>query len=169
MLIDDNYNACLTDFGLSTLTGGLEGTSYWTATIGGAMRWRAPELAPTIEFLPTMDFVPRLTPQCDIYSYGQIVLQVRGSHSIVTSTLADMAQIISGELPYYNIQHPDCIMMELFRRNKPHRPSHCPWLTDEYWALANKCWGERPDARPSAEEVNQLVASLHYKALPPLK
>ncbi|KZP09973.1 kinase-like protein [Athelia psychrophila] len=147
VLIDDNYNACLTDFGLSTLAGGLEGTSYWTATIGGAMRWRAPELLPAIDYPPTTLFVPSLTTQCDIYSYGQIVLQ-----------------IISGELPYFDIKNVDCITMELFKRNKPHRPLH-PRLTDEYWGLANKCWGQSPDTRPSAEEVIQLVSSMHCEAL----
>ncbi|KZP29466.1 kinase-like protein [Athelia psychrophila] len=148
VLIDENHNACLTDFGLSTLTGGLEGTSYFTSTTGGAMRWRAPELVPDIDYVATMTFVPRLTTECDIYSYGQIVLQ-----------------IISGELPYYNIKHSECIRLELFKRSRPNRPVPCDRLTDEYWALVNKCWGETPAARPSATEVLTHVNGLHHDAL----
>ncbi|KZP07307.1 kinase-like protein [Athelia psychrophila] len=148
VLIDENYNACLTDFGLSTLTGGLEGTSYWTSTIGGAMRWRAPELVPDIHYEATAAFEPRLTTECDIYSYGQILLQ-----------------IISGELPYYNIKHSECIRLELFKRHRPERPAHCDRLTNEYWALVNKCWGETPGARPSAAEVLTDVNGLYRDAL----
>ena len=78
ILIDDSGQACLTDFGLSNLKAGFgKNTSYWTATIGGAIRWRAPELLPPFDWVATKAFTPILTTACDIFSYGQIVLQVR--------------------------------------------------------------------------------------------
>ena len=51
------------------------GTSYWSRTVGGAMRWRAPELVPhTSEEIET--YVGDLTPKCDIYSLGSLALHV---------------------------------------------------------------------------------------------
>ena len=73
ILIDDNGNARLVDFGLSTIKAEFEGTSYSLSTVGGAIRWRARELLP---FTPE-DFTPKLTAACDVYSYGSIMLQVR--------------------------------------------------------------------------------------------
>ncbi|KZP21573.1 kinase-like protein [Athelia psychrophila] len=46
VLIDSKGNACLTDFGLSFMVPAFLDTSYWSRNIGGAMRWRAPELLP---------------------------------------------------------------------------------------------------------------------------
>ncbi|KAF7969928.1 hypothetical protein HWV62_20075 [Athelia sp. TMB] len=46
VLIDDDGNACLTDFGLSFIVPDFIDTSYWSRSVGGAMRWRAPELIP---------------------------------------------------------------------------------------------------------------------------
>jgi serine/threonine protein kinase len=63
----------LVDFGLSTIKAVFEGTSYAPSTVGGAIRWRAPELLDFTE----EDFTPILTTACDIYSYGSVMLQVR--------------------------------------------------------------------------------------------
>ncbi|KAF7976005.1 hypothetical protein HWV62_8006 [Athelia sp. TMB] len=56
VLIDDNRIACLTDFGLSTLRAGFENPSYWTSTVGGAIRWRAPELLPPFDWVATVPY-----------------------------------------------------------------------------------------------------------------
>lgn len=77
VLIDDKGIACLTDFGLSTLRAGFENPSYWTSTVGGAIRWRAPELLPPFDWVATVPYPAVLNTACDIFSYGQIVLQVR--------------------------------------------------------------------------------------------
>ncbi|KAF7976007.1 hypothetical protein HWV62_8010 [Athelia sp. TMB] len=154
ILIDDNCNACLTDFGLSTLRAGLENTSYWTSTIGGAIRWRAPELLPHIDWDATIPYVPVLRTACDIFSYGQIMLQ-----------------IFSGHVPYHDVTNVDCITMELFKRTEPRRPSisSSPQLIDEYWMLVKTCWGQNldPETRPSAEGVHSIVTGLHMEALRP--
>ncbi|KAF7975172.1 hypothetical protein HWV62_10363 [Athelia sp. TMB] len=154
ILIDDNGKACLTDFGLSSLKAGFQGTSYWTGTIGGAMRWRAPELLPSIHWDATVPFAPVLTTACDIFSYGQIVLQVR---------------VFSEQFPYYEIKSMDCLTIQLFLRKEPQRPSASisPKLTDKYWMLAKECWGKdlNPDTRPSAEALRLRLVGLYENAL----
>ena len=55
-----------------------QGTSYFTSSIGGAVRWSAPELYRVYED----HAFPVVTVECDIYSFGSVTLQV-----CITSTL----------------------------------------------------------------------------------
>ena len=73
ILIDDEGKACLCDFGLSSIAAEFQGTSYLTSTIGGNVRWAAPELYRINED----DSIPTVTTQSDIYSFGSVVLEVR--------------------------------------------------------------------------------------------
>lgn len=76
VLIDKKGAACIADFGLSFIKVEMEGSSYMTSTIGGAVRWRAPELVPHWDARLDETFAPTLTPKCDIYSLANIALQV---------------------------------------------------------------------------------------------
>ena len=85
MLISNEHHACLTDFGLSRILAEFEGTSYWSSTVGGALRWRAPELLPEQEEAveeeedgteKRKENGPVLTFECDVYSFGCVMLQV---------------------------------------------------------------------------------------------
>ncbi|KAF7984729.1 hypothetical protein HWV62_11662 [Athelia sp. TMB] len=79
IMIDDTYNARLSDFGLSAVKTASEGTSYWSSTVGGAIRWRAPELLPPfpLDDNNNMEDVPDITAACDIFSFGNVMLHVR--------------------------------------------------------------------------------------------
>ena len=61
---------------MSTILVEFQGTSYFTETIGGTIRWAAPELFRIHEDGSS----PTLTAACDIYSYGSVILQVRGDY-----------------------------------------------------------------------------------------
>jgi serine/threonine protein kinase len=71
VLIGCKGKAYLSDFGLSTIIADIQGSSYFTSTIAGAIRWAAAELYRYEE-----DHVPTLTFECDIYSFGSVMLQV---------------------------------------------------------------------------------------------
>lgn len=72
IFVDKHRNAYLIGFGLSSVEVEFEGTS----TVGGAMRWRAPELLPLVKG-DLYGYTPTLTSACDIYSFGSVTLQVR--------------------------------------------------------------------------------------------
>ena len=78
ILINAKGDACLTDFGLSFIFPEFLDNHYWSSTVGGAIRWRAPELLPppsqNVEEIE--NYVPALTRLCDIYSFGGVVLHV---------------------------------------------------------------------------------------------
>ncbi|KAG2108693.1 uncharacterized protein F5147DRAFT_694440, partial [Suillus discolor] len=69
VLIYGNFRACLADFGLSTVILEFVGTSYFTSSIRGNVRWVAAELCEVSE-----DDEHSLTgTECDIYLFGSIV------------------------------------------------------------------------------------------------
>ncbi|KZP09930.1 kinase-like protein [Athelia psychrophila] len=147
ILIDDQGKALLVDFGLSSIKVQFEGTSYWSSTAGGAIRWRAPELLPRwpVEEDSDLDsFVPDLRVACDIFSFGCVMLHT-----------------ISGKLPYFNIPShcESVVVMCLSSGQRPRRPDE-PLLTDAYWGLVNWCWGKSACARPTAKEVRLRVSRL---------
>ena len=74
MLIDHNYNACLTDFGCASLVGELpEGFTYLKMSTmrPGTLRWAAPE------HFSLNEEETKHTIKNDIYSFGNIALLVR--------------------------------------------------------------------------------------------
>lgn len=75
VLVMENGTACLSDFGLSGVVSEFFGSSTFSSTISGNVRWGAPELfaPPENQDGPTN----RPTKGADIYSFGSTMLQVR--------------------------------------------------------------------------------------------
>jgi serine/threonine protein kinase len=73
ILLDDEGKALLADFGLSNIIVEAYGPAYITSSIGGSVRWAAPE-----HFrISDGERVSTVTTHGDIYSYGSVLLQVR--------------------------------------------------------------------------------------------
>ncbi|KAG2155056.1 kinase-like domain-containing protein [Suillus bovinus] len=136
ILINAEGMACLVDFGLSTVLGGLEGGSSIAPSSHrpGAIRWTAPELLgdPEISYSPT--------PKSDIYSFGSVMLQ-----------------ILSNRFPWYTDRGTTAefrIIAKLIGGETPPRPDDPPIL-EKHWALISKCW--RPisnmESRPTAVQL----------------
>jgi serine/threonine protein kinase len=79
ILINVQGKPCLCDFGLSKILAEFEGTSYFTGT-RGAVRWAAIEL---YRGLDEDDYLPVINKQCDIYSYGSVMLQASETYILV--------------------------------------------------------------------------------------
>ncbi|THH26666.1 hypothetical protein EUX98_g7522 [Antrodiella citrinella] len=75
ILVDENENACLTDFGMSLLT---EATAYNYSSVhgGGALRWSAPELIDPEEFGLKSS---RPTPASDVFSFACTAIERIGT------------------------------------------------------------------------------------------
>lgn len=72
VLMDSAGKACLSDFGMSTVIAEFHTASYYTSSIGGAIRYAAPELYDLFEDSP----LASVNPCTDIYSFGSVMLQV---------------------------------------------------------------------------------------------
>ncbi|KZP21630.1 kinase-like protein [Athelia psychrophila] len=144
ILIDDTRRARLIDFGLSSIKAMFEGTSYWSSTVGGAIRWRAPELLPPwpLGESTSVEFVPDFTVACDIFSFGNVMLHA-----------------ISDRRPYFNLRYETSVLMSICHGTRPKRPL-VPLLTDSHWDFINWCWGDTPSARPCAAEVLSAISDV---------
>jgi serine/threonine protein kinase len=94
---------------LSTIQAEFQGTSYFTSSIGGAVRWTAPELyhVPEDSSENEEDLeapADKLSEQSDIYSFGCVMLQV--SKPLPTPMAADFRfdKTLSGRVPYHTIR-----------------------------------------------------------------
>jgi serine/threonine protein kinase len=139
ILIDSDGKAFLADFGLSNVVAETCGPLYVTSSIGGSVRWAAPEHFRISEG----SHISTVTKYSDIYSYGSVTLQV-----------------LSGKLPYHDLRRDAEVLIELHHGIHPPRP---PELADEHWELISQCWAKHPSARPNIKEVSKRVQH-HYQA-----
>ncbi|KAG2342711.1 kinase-like protein, partial [Suillus weaverae] len=134
VLIDGNGRACLADFGLSTIIQEFIGTSYFTSSIRGNVRWVAAELCEISE-----DDELSLSTECDIYSFGSITLQV-----------------LTCKVPYYNVKKDIAVLGEVIKGMKPEPPPESQ-IAPGHWEFIQRCWSPRA-SRPSIAEVVTFVA-----------
>ncbi|KIM86395.1 hypothetical protein PILCRDRAFT_816351 [Piloderma croceum F 1598] len=121
ILINDEGNACITDFGL---TRKLEVT---TEFVGGTIRWMAKELFPS-EYDGGSE--PRLiTEASDTWAVGMTALE-----------------ILAGKMPFYWLSESTVIS----HVRDGGRPSYqrYPRIEQDVWQVLERCWHEYPAQRP---------------------
>ena len=78
ILIDDNKNALLCDFGLASITADAESEHASTVNSAGSIRWMAPERLSIFEGDPEpQQTAIRVTKESDMYSLAMVVIEVR--------------------------------------------------------------------------------------------
>ncbi|KAJ7585178.1 TKL/TKL-ccin protein kinase [Mycena floridula] len=137
ILIDHKGTACLADFGLSSIAKEFETPSYFTSSIGGAVRWADPLLHKYHDRTE-----PVLGPWNDIYSFGSVMLE-----------------LLSGRIPYHYIKIDAQVVIELHRGVKPRRPAPL-FVTDRQWEFIMKCWKDSSADRPGIDEVCDGIQAL---------
>jgi serine/threonine protein kinase len=142
VLIYGNGQACLADFGLSTMIVEFVGTSYLTSSIKGNIRWAAAELfeVPEDDEEDESEASVSLSTECDIYSFGSIFLQ-----------------ILTCKVPYYNVKKDNVVLGQVIRGKKPEPPKESQ-IMPVHWDFIQQCWLPRA-SRPSAEEVVAFIAA----------
>ncbi|KAG2108688.1 kinase-like domain-containing protein [Suillus discolor] len=133
VLIYSNGRACLADFGLSTIILEFVGTSYFTSSIRGNVRWVAAELCEASE-----DDEVSLSTECDIYSFGSITLQV-----------------LTCKVPYYNVKNDILVLGQVIKGKKPEPPKESQ-IAPGHWEFIQRCWLPRA-SRPSVGEIVAFV------------
>ncbi|KAG8216986.1 kinase-like domain-containing protein [Butyriboletus roseoflavus] len=134
ILIDNDHNPRLTDFGLSqTLSPQTSLTYLHTNSVPrGARMWVAPELLHP-DLFPTEDESNKESSlNVDIYSLGSIILL-----------------ILCGKSPWNSAEFEN----KLDEFQNPPRPLW-PVIPDTVWDFIERCWSPRaPEKRPLAQEV----------------
>jgi serine/threonine protein kinase len=86
ILLDDEMNACVADFGLAMIMAKEEGKSHLTTRIAGTHGYLAPEYA----------LYGRLTDKSDVYSFGVVLLEIMsGRKALDTSAYSPSHYLIT--------------------------------------------------------------------------
>ncbi|KAF7336043.1 Kinase-like protein [Mycena sanguinolenta] len=141
ILISNDGNACLSDFGLATTIDDVDSTTGVTSTSGraGSVKWFAPELIDPTKF-GCSKFVR--TKASDVYAYACVCLELytqRPPFSHLRDITASL-RVIEGK-----------------------RPEQPPTMSVELWQLVTTAWAEDFRARPSIDDIAVKLKSMHIQ------
>ncbi|KZT50794.1 kinase-like protein [Calocera cornea HHB12733] len=145
VLIKNDGRACIAGFSLARFLAKDAGDDLEEEQAAmGNIRWMAPERAfPEKHGLETN--VSACTPAADVYSFGMVVYEV-----------------FTEAIPYQG-QVDFAVVMKVMNRELPPHPGPEAverGLGDAMWSLAQDCWKEKRDERPTATELVRRVSDL---------
>ncbi|KAG6877741.1 hypothetical protein C0993_004455 [Termitomyces sp. T159_Od127] len=163
VLVTESGRACLADFGFSYVTesGGLGGPNLSSDQIsGGTPGFEAPELAQS-------DVLKR-TSASDVFAFAMVCYEVGLISSLpIAGGDRSAVQIFTGEIPYGTKVFAVVSIMKGRRPQRSINPLHVQrGLTDEMWALMEKCWSHSPEMRPTAAGILKALPSPEKNSQP---
>ncbi|KAF8190010.1 kinase-like domain-containing protein [Mycena galopus ATCC 62051] len=159
ILISDNENACLADFGLATTISDPDSTVGMltsSSNHGGSVRWFAPELIEPASF-GCQKFVR--TKASDVYAYACVCLEALTSTPIDICLLIN--QLYAGGPPFAHLSDV-AAMLRVIAGDRPERPAI---MSTTLWQLVSAGWVGDFRARPSIHDI--AVALEGITAVPP--
>ncbi|KAF8183830.1 kinase-like domain-containing protein [Mycena galopus ATCC 62051] len=132
ILINEDWSACLADFGLSIFS---DATATMSTTRAGSLYWMAPELLDPGRF--GIEFTR--TPASDVYAFGCVCFEMYTERP-----------------PFGNLPEP-AALVKVIAGERPDRPSGPPAMTDTLWEHVTACWSQSPTSRPETEIVVQRM------------
>ncbi|KAG2140915.1 kinase-like domain-containing protein [Suillus bovinus] len=141
VFINDLGRACVADFGMAALLLEFSSESYFSSSIGEAVRWIGPELFQVPD--ESSNYVGFPSTQGDVYSFGCIMLQV-----------------LSGKIPYHYFQRDTQVFFAISTGVKPiHPETSC--VNDPQWNVIQQCW-LAPQQRPTMKNLHHLLNELEF-------
>ncbi|KAG1737450.1 kinase-like domain-containing protein [Suillus lakei] len=131
VLMDSTGTAHVADHGILAMCSELSDVSY----IRSNVRWAASELFD----VPENEECLTPMPASDIHAFGCIILQV-----------------MTGQLPYADIENDHEVPVMILKGNKPARRPQSPHIEDSLWIFIEKCWSD-PEHRPTAAGVSSYL------------
>ncbi|KAF9651621.1 kinase-like protein, partial [Thelephora ganbajun] len=132
ILIDDNKNAVLCDFGMASITADAESAHASTTNSAGSIRWMAPERLSIFDGTSEpARHTTRVTKESDMYSLAMVVVE-----------------IFAGHTPFSDV--PDAgVILKLSQQKRPNKPEGAVQLglTNPIWETVETCWKTRPSDR----------------------
>jgi len=135
VLIDDDGNARITDFGLARI---LEVNGFTTNTAKSSFRFMAPEL---ISRGNEVDKVPLVTVATDTWAFAMLVIQ-----------------ITTRDLPFRNISQDLRVIFHISEGGRPER-TLCQEVNDRIWNILEMCWDVDPNKRPPMQDLLEFFRS----------
>ncbi|KAL1674982.1 kinase-like domain-containing protein [Schizophyllum commune] len=124
ILVDDMGHARIADFGMAKIVASVTGeNASYTLSKGLNGRWIAPELIRGQE----------AREASDVWSFGMVVLE-----------------LMTEKQPYAEQKNGFAVIVDISTGKHPRRPEV---ITDQMWAMLQRCWAYEPQDRPSMGEV----------------
>ena len=127
------YNACISDLGMSQPANKSKEQLVKEEGIYGVLPYMAPEVSRGYQYKKA----------ADIYSFGII-----------------MNEFISEETPYNDIPHDHVLAIKICKGLRPKISNDTPKLLAD---LIMKCWDAKPENRPSAKDLYQILQKWYYE------
>jgi len=144
VLINESRQACLADFGLTSILSNFNSLNASTLAShrSGTVRWMAPEiLDPEVFGLPTSSNRESSTAS-DVYSFAMVVME-----------------IFTGNRPFQEFPHDPTVIVKVMRGGRPIRPKQ---LSDRLWELVEMCWRQDGTQRPPISEVLDFLEKIPH-------
>ncbi|KAM0023067.1 putative protein kinase RLK-Pelle-RLCK-VIIa-2 family [Helianthus debilis subsp. tardiflorus] len=144
ILLDDQWNAKLSDFGLARL-GPKEGYTHVTTAVVGTMGYSAPEYIQT----------GRLSTKNDVWSYGVFLYELMtGRRPFDRNRPTEEQQLLEWVRPFLDVKNFPLIVDTRLEGKYPLKSALKLSL------IANKCLSRNPKSRPKMSEVLEMVNRL---------
>ncbi|GAA0150126.1 hypothetical protein Leryth_009885 [Lithospermum erythrorhizon] len=142
ILLDDKWNAKLSDFGLARL-GPPEGVSHVSTAVVGTMGYAAPEYIQT----------GRLTSKNDVWSYGVFIYElITGRRPLDRNRPKAEQKLLEWVKPYLSDGRKFQLILDpRLERKQIARSAH------KLSQIANRCLVRNPKSRPKMKEVLEMV------------
>jgi len=132
ILIDAEGNPRLSGFGSSSITKNVDSVNASTANQGCYFRYSAPEV---LNVDGTLEV--KKTTKSDVYSLSMVIVE-----------------LATGKPPFHDLQDFGVVIVASKGKRPPKlRRFDALGITSEVWAVAKKCWHQKPRERPEAKSI----------------
>ncbi|KAH8832201.1 kinase-like domain-containing protein [Flagelloscypha sp. PMI_526] len=153
ILVKDNLECCLDDFGLSIVTESYTQETTSRNTLAGSTQWMAPELFDTQFPLPNPD--PR---KRDIYAFACTILEVCILCPYIQQLMTSL-KVYTQKRPFPNHPNDAAVCFDVAQGRRPIRPSQGDFH-DDLWDIVQMCWDQNPTSRPESSFVLDSLTNL---------
>ncbi|GLT67050.1 hypothetical protein SLA2020_393840 [Shorea laevis] len=145
ILLDEDFNAKLSDFGLAR-QGPPEGQSYVSTIVVGTVGYAAPEYVQT----------GRLTAKNDVWSFGVVLYELLTGRRAVEGNLPRSEQkLLEWARPYTSDPKKFHLIVDPRLEGQ-----YCLKSAQKLASLANKCLMKNPKSRPKMSEVVDILGNI---------
>ncbi|CAI0539767.1 unnamed protein product [Linum tenue] len=145
ILLDEDFNAKLSDFGLAR-QGPPEGLSHVSTSVVGTVGYAAPEYVQT----------GRLTAKSDVWSFGVVLYELITGRRVMERNLPRGEQkLLEWVRPYVSDSRKFHLIVDPRLEG-----NYCLRSAQKVSALANKCLSKQPKSRPRMSEVVELLGNI---------